>query len=164
MAMQPRLFSIEGLAVELGRDRRTVAKALRGVPAEGETSGRPAWRIATAVAALRRREDTNGGSNHHALEVATREAERLADEIEEAFERMRQQPDVIERRRMAVKYGPLVGALERALQAGLDALSPGPAEREFLGLFQDHMIGNVMGEFLDICQWRLRVDGEQPAA
>src|SRR5689334_6687110 len=52
MAMRPRLWTISGLAVELGGDRRTVAKALARVPPAGEVGGHDAWRMADALAAL----------------------------------------------------------------------------------------------------------------
>lgn len=52
MAMTRNLWSVNGLATELQRDRRTIADALSAVPADGGTHGRPAWFMATAVAAL----------------------------------------------------------------------------------------------------------------
>jgi hypothetical protein len=53
MAMVKRLWSINALATELDRDRRTVAKALANVPADGSLSGKPAWFLDTALRALR---------------------------------------------------------------------------------------------------------------
>lgn len=52
MAMKPQLWSISGLAVEFGLDRRTVAKRLENVqPAEG--TGRSArYRMAAAAGAI----------------------------------------------------------------------------------------------------------------
>jgi phage terminase Nu1 subunit (DNA packaging protein) len=52
MAMLPQLFSLNGLAVELNRSRRHVAKALREIPADGELAGKPAWFLSTALTAL----------------------------------------------------------------------------------------------------------------
>src|SRR3954449_7350596 len=52
MAMRPRLWTISGLAVELGRDRRTIAKALARVPPAGRVGGHDAWRMADALQAL----------------------------------------------------------------------------------------------------------------
>jgi hypothetical protein len=49
MAMTKRLWSISGLAVELNKDRRTVAKALADVPPDGFLQGKPAWRLETAL-------------------------------------------------------------------------------------------------------------------
>jgi hypothetical protein len=54
MAMTPQLFSISGLAVELGLDRRTVATRLRDVRPDGVLPrGSPGWRLATALRALK---------------------------------------------------------------------------------------------------------------
>src|SRR5215213_4575687 len=52
MAMTARLWSISALAVELGMDRRTVAKRLGRLPPDGRLNGSPAWRLATALEAL----------------------------------------------------------------------------------------------------------------
>ena len=52
MAMQKRLWSVNALAVELGRDRRTVAKVLDGVPPDGRLKGHAAWYLEAALSAL----------------------------------------------------------------------------------------------------------------
>src|SRR3954469_5531086 len=53
MAMVKSLFSISTLAVELGKDRRTMASALSGVPPDGTTKqGHRAWHLITALQAL----------------------------------------------------------------------------------------------------------------
>jgi hypothetical protein len=58
--MMKRLWSISALAVELERDRRTVAKFLRGVPADGQLNGKPAWYLQTALSALNNSNQTVG--------------------------------------------------------------------------------------------------------
>jgi hypothetical protein len=55
MSMTARLWSISALAVELRMDRRTVAHALRDVSPDGEVNGNRAWRLTTALDALRPR-------------------------------------------------------------------------------------------------------------
>ena len=52
MAMTRQLYSVSGLAIELRRDRRTVAAALSGVPGDGIKQGHPAWFLTTALSAL----------------------------------------------------------------------------------------------------------------
>jgi hypothetical protein len=53
MAMRPGLFSLSGLAVELGVDRRTVAAKLRNVRPDGNLpGGTSGWRLNTALRAL----------------------------------------------------------------------------------------------------------------
>src|SRR5688572_21620195 len=53
MSMTAKLWSISALAVELRMDRRTVALRLRSVPPDGQLHGKPAWRLTTALDALR---------------------------------------------------------------------------------------------------------------
>ena len=52
MAMQKQLWSLNALAVELNKDRRTVAKTLDGIPPDGLVSGNRAWFLSTALKAL----------------------------------------------------------------------------------------------------------------
>jgi hypothetical protein len=52
MAMLPRLWSLSGLSVELGIDRRTLAAQLASVPPDGKTGTRDGWRLTTVLAAL----------------------------------------------------------------------------------------------------------------
>jgi hypothetical protein len=53
MAMTRQLWTINGLAIELGKDRRTLGRALRGVQADGTTrSGYQGWYMETALRAL----------------------------------------------------------------------------------------------------------------
>ena len=53
MAMTRTVWSINALSVELGIDRRTVARRLQGVtPADLGPDGSPRWRLADAVPAL----------------------------------------------------------------------------------------------------------------
>ena len=53
MAMTRQAWSISGLATELGKDRRTIGKALRHVLPDGTTAGGyPGWFMETALRAL----------------------------------------------------------------------------------------------------------------
>jgi hypothetical protein len=53
MAMTRQIWSINGLATELGKDRRTLGRALRHVPTDGTTqSGYKGWFMETALRAL----------------------------------------------------------------------------------------------------------------
>ena len=56
MAMTPQLWTINGLATELGKDRRTLGKALRHVPTDGTTrGGHRGWHMESALRALSNR-------------------------------------------------------------------------------------------------------------
>jgi hypothetical protein len=57
MAMLPRLWSLNGLAVELRLDRRTVARKLAKIPPDGRLDKGHGWYLATALPVL-----VNGGS------------------------------------------------------------------------------------------------------
>ena len=53
MAMTRQLWTLSGLATELGKDRRTIGRALRHVPADGTTrGGYEGWFMETALRAL----------------------------------------------------------------------------------------------------------------
>lgn len=54
MAMTRQLWSINGLATELGMDRRTVARRLSAAPPDGKLKGKPAWFLETALRAMPR--------------------------------------------------------------------------------------------------------------
>jgi hypothetical protein len=115
VSMTPSLFSIESLAVELGRDRRTIAKALRDVPADGESNGRPVWRITTALRAMQRRDGNDRGSD--GIEQLLAEIERLASDLEAGFDQARDEPNLEKRREILREIGPCRGALDRSMEA-----------------------------------------------
>jgi hypothetical protein len=52
MAMLPRLWSLNGLAVELRLDRRTVARKMAQVRPDGLLAKKPAWFLSTAAPIL----------------------------------------------------------------------------------------------------------------
>src|SRR3712207_3463861 len=52
MSMTRALYSLSALSTELGKDRRTIARALATVPPDGKVSGHAAWYMLTAIAAL----------------------------------------------------------------------------------------------------------------
>ena len=53
MSMRPKLFSIGGAAIELGKDRRTIARRLARVQPDGRTAdGGDGWYLSTILAQL----------------------------------------------------------------------------------------------------------------
>ena len=74
MGLLPTLFSVSGLAVELHRDRRYVARVLRSVPPDAELKGQPRWRLESVLAAIAKQE-RRGGSNP--------QQQLMVDEIED---------------------------------------------------------------------------------
>jgi hypothetical protein len=57
MGMTRRLWSLNGLETETGRDRRTLGKILSTVPADGRLGKHPAWYLTTVLAAIDRYEN-----------------------------------------------------------------------------------------------------------
>jgi hypothetical protein len=111
MSMTPTLFSIEGIATELGRDRRTVARALRDLPPDGEVRGKPAWRLASVIRILNRRE---GGAGS---ETAASEIEETCGRLQSGLDRATEIADIEQRRVVLKQIGPLVGKLDRLMTA-----------------------------------------------
>jgi phage terminase Nu1 subunit (DNA packaging protein) len=60
MALTKKLWSLNALEVETGRDRRTIGKALAGVPRDGTIGKNHAWHLTTALNALDRHDHPNG--------------------------------------------------------------------------------------------------------
>lgn len=54
MALTKKLWSLNALETETGRDRRTIGKALAGVTADGKLGSRDAWHLSTVLVALAR--------------------------------------------------------------------------------------------------------------
>lgn len=52
-----RLYTISGLAQELGMDNRTLGKRMAGIPPDGKQAGRDAWKLKTALDALNEQTD-----------------------------------------------------------------------------------------------------------
>ena len=150
MSMTPKLHSIEGIAVETGRDRRTVARALRNVTPDGKAKGRPAWRLTTALAALNRRA---GGSAGSAITRGDPDADgllQLAQTIEEGFERARKIKDIEQRRAFLKELGPSVGLMDQKLSN----LNP---DDEIVGtIVHEHIIGGTISTFLNLMEMTLR--------
>src|SRR6516162_6035631 len=72
MAMVAKLWSIGGLALELQRSERTIGRALKTVPPDGELPGRhKAWFLRNAVDALARHEAQSDQSRNRSLTSCT---------------------------------------------------------------------------------------------
>jgi hypothetical protein len=77
MAMTRQLWSLNALANELGRDRRTVARALDKIPADGMIAKHKAWYLGTALAALQAYNCPRGPAVSGALSAAEHFLSRL---------------------------------------------------------------------------------------
>lgn len=153
MAMRPQLFSANALAVELGRDIRTVARALRTTLPDGRIGTRDGWRLRTAIDALDRLEPRRTGSRASAEpdEGALETIEKITKDLDAGLTRMRREPNLEKRREIAQKVGPLVGTLDRALTATMTRENDAVVLRPF----RNQLIGGVLGEFLSLCRWKI---------
>ena len=154
MAMTAKLHSLNAIAVELSRDRRTVGRALRHVRADGEIDGRRAWYLATAIDALNRVEGTraNAGNGHDesdlvALESAGRQVQRLIDDLAAL-------PNVAARRKLmqsgaGAVLGELASAFDR-VESRRDANA-----RMVTKPFIDRVLGQSIAEVMHLCRWKI---------
>ena len=76
------LFSINKAADLLERDRQTLVRALRHIPAEGHERGQARWRMKTITEALAAQEARNGGLSQAGDRLRSRLGE-IADELEQ---------------------------------------------------------------------------------
>lgn len=148
---QNKLFSVNGGADALGKDRRTLDRALVGVPPDGFEGGHPRYRLSTIVRALERRRG-DAQACPHADEI-----EHLAAELRSSLDRLAAEVDIARRRELARKVGPAVGALDRAMQRA-NAGRP-EAERGMLDVVRDIAIGRATSALLDLCQWQIDPTG-----
>jgi len=163
MAMKAKIWTLNGLAVELGRDVRMLGKALSGVKPDGMVGKNPGYCIETALSALRRRGATRSGQpgDRADAEAIFIELEELAVAIEDGFKRLRAEPDIEKRREMATEVGPLIGRLGAALARSHDLAPEG--SRDFTAQATDAVIfGPAIGEFMQICGLKLADEKGKP--
>ena len=77
MAMTAKLWTVTGLASELGRDRRTISGALRDVPPDGKSGRFDAWYLTTAIRALSGSGDDRFDLTAERARLAAAQAERV---------------------------------------------------------------------------------------
>jgi hypothetical protein len=157
MSMTAKLYSISGLSVELGRDRRTVSKALARVPPDGETAdGHDGWHLTTVLAAIARSEGRRS-HNGDGDDADIRAVEYASRRVSELFERLRGETD-IEKRRALIEsgHGRVIGEFVNAIEHARASHSPGTrlVEQPYV----DKMIGGAVSELLTLCDWQLESD------
>jgi hypothetical protein len=145
-----KTFTINSAAELLERDRRTVARALRGVPAEHkDAQGHERWRLPVIIDAL----SANRGEGASAAVIdeilaAAEAVEKLLQQLRAAAE------DGVEQARAVLRAeGHHIGALDAALQRGLVGLRP--AESQLLGVVRDDVVRAATAEALGFCNWRV---------
>jgi hypothetical protein len=164
-AKNKQLLSLSGLASAMGKNFRTISKALADVKPDGRLAGRPAFLMSTAIAALEEHTRRTGYVRAKPapvrydaeLETKIAELEAATDAVDAFLKKLRAEPSVERRRTMPARC---IGRLDRALQAVI-----GDGTDAFLRkLFADDTIGRVIGEHLDLCNWEIKLADEEAAA
>lgn len=97
MAMKPQLWTISGLAVELGIDRRTITRRIKDVPPGGKKGRHDAWWLADVAPLLivpQKSERSEELATYQA-EIAKARAEKLRRENLEAEGELIPKQDVV---------------------------------------------------------------------
>ena len=156
-----KLWSLNGIALEVGRNFRTISRAMENAKPDGKEAGRPRWHLSTAIKALseyehRMEQETGRVVSRTAperydpqLERQILEIERTAVVLDGFRERLRSTEGVEERRLLVEREGKCVGAHERALQATV-----GDGKHAFTNqLYVDHMMDLILRELRALCEW-----------
>jgi hypothetical protein len=146
--MSKKLYSLNSLSEELGRDRRLVTRALDGVRPDGELFGRPAWFLRTALGAI----DPSVRSTSDAGAVVD-ELEAIGNELSRNLKKLAAIKSVADRRKFVEG-----GAFRKLgqLADGLEAAARDDADRMIMKVFVDREIASVIiGEILRLCEWGL---------
>jgi hypothetical protein len=156
MAMVAKLWSIGGLALELQRSERTIGRALKTVPPDGELPGRhKAWFLHNAVEALARHEARSDQSSNRRLscspggasDALLTQLEQLAHDIDTGMRRLREvAPD--QRLKVLDGFGRKVGALDRLLERSIVAQRLDASA--VLGPFRDQLVGRLVAEITQL--------------
>jgi hypothetical protein len=146
MSMHRKLWSLSGLEVETGMDRRTLAKRLANTAPDGELNGNPAWFLRSALRVLREHEcrETTGGRNNDILD----QLERVVKQINRGMTRLRAEKRIDLRHQVVQEFGPLVGRLDRLLEQS--AADQGDDAVVTLAPFRDRIVGGVVAEIQEL--------------
>jgi hypothetical protein len=157
----PTLVSVNGASELLERDRRTIRRALRSVPPDGDENGQPRWRLASVVDALQihdRRMRPQAFPRAYDPNGIIAELEDLSRELEYGFERMKQETDLERRRKLGLKFGPIIGRSIEAVNRSLELEPEG--SRTFMKWATSRMLGDIINHWLWLMQYELILDDE----
>ena len=143
-----KTFSINAIAELLERDRATVVRALRDVPADATEKRQPRWRMAKAVAALERHNHVNDDSVAGTADWAVTAAYEQLDAAIAAMEAGRSLED---RRSMAIQIvKPLLAKTDRMMR---EAGRVTGQDAELVALRADHLGLVMLRAFERPCEW-----------
>lgn len=142
-------FSINRAASLLERTQRTVKRALRDTPPDSHERGQPRWRLARIVSALERnaaRPANHGGGSGDQLA----ECDAAFKEFDRRFDKMKAEPSLAKRRKLARSMAPLIARTIRLMRARDTACGLHPDHADLRG---DKMFLLVMLGFEEPCAW-----------
>jgi hypothetical protein len=150
MGMTARLYSLNALATELNRDRRTLGRALARVRPDGQTdAGDPAWYLTTALRAL-----GEDHQRHDGYDDGIAAVEYAARQVNELLERLRAEPNIGKRRKMLQRgEGAVVGEFTQAVERVRSVHSE--VRRLVEEPYVLKMYGDMISEVLALCHWQL---------
>jgi hypothetical protein len=107
-------FSINKAADLLERDRQTLVRALRHIPADGHERGQARWRMKTITEALAAQEARNSGLSQSGDRLRSRLGE-IADELEQTHREL-------DAKRELIKTEPTLEAKQPHSRAAIQTL------------------------------------------
>jgi hypothetical protein len=142
-----KTFGVNAIAELLERDRATVVRALRDVPADAVERGHPGWKMVTAVAALDQHTRPNGDHDTDQMDPTLATAYGQLDAANSAMRKLK----TLEARRKAVKaMGPLISATDAITRKVGLANGNGP---ELVHLSADKLFQLYLRGFENPCDW-----------
>jgi hypothetical protein len=155
------LYSINGAADMLERDRQTLVRALRHLPPDAHNSrGQPRWRLSTIIAALavkpavRREAGKYRDLGRYGLSSPMLDGMRREYEKQVALIAAENSP--AKRRELALNLAPLLARYQTVyVEAGK---SLGVVDDDVLGVRADLIFGEMMDEISEAAEWT-RDDG-----
>jgi hypothetical protein len=149
MAMTARIYSLNALATELGRDRRTLGKALSHTRPDGKCEdGSDGWYLRTALQRL------GDGRDRYADDADLNMLEAASAAVDDLLDALRAEPNVKKRRELLKREGYAIGEFT----AALDRVRAGHSDsaRMVEGPFVDGMVGAAIAEALHLCNLEIK--------
>jgi hypothetical protein len=79
------------------------------------------------------------------------ETEQSAECVDQMLSRIRGEPDIAERRRLAKEYGPAIGRFGYAMRLSVGMASE--HERQLLETYANMVIGRAISQLFNLCEW-----------
>jgi hypothetical protein len=139
-----KLFSAFAAATLLERDRQTISRALRSVPADGKERGQPRWKLRKIVDALAAHERPAAGS----VNTGGNPPEYAA--FDRAYNQMTALPTLAKRRAATLKLVSALNDMIEALRARGRAVGGDP---DVTGMRGDRVYQLALAGFQEPCSW-----------